>query len=116
MQQCLANTNTSSKDSTNAGAVQPFVQLVCTEGGSKLSLSQLSQTIFEMIVGGTDTSVNTMTYCLLLLAENPAAQEKLFEEINRVVGSDGAPSWKHVKRSGLHRAGDPRNVPPPPPA
>lgn len=97
VQQCLANT---SNDSANPSAVQPFVQLVCkayaTEGGSKLSLSQLSQTIFEMIVGGTDTSVNTMTYCLLLLAENPVAQEKLYEEINRVVGSDGAPGWKHV--------------------
>jgi len=67
---CLRSANEQPTSTTGAG-LEPFIQLVCRaylEGnrtGTKLTHSQLAQIVFEMIAGGTDTSVNSMAYILL---------------------------------------------------
>ena len=40
----------------------------------------------ELLAGGTDTSVNALAYCFLLLAEHQDCQQRVFDEVQRVIG------------------------------
>ena len=41
---------------------------------------------------GTDTSIFTMQWCVGLLVEHPEIQEKVAQEVDRIVGRDRLPS------------------------
>lgn len=86
---------------SDAQRFQPFIQLVCRasqEEDAKLTKAELAQVVFEMIAGGTDTSVNSMAYTCLLLAENSVAQDQLRDEVRRVVRDDPVPDWKQTSQ------------------
>nr|XP_014694538.2 LOW QUALITY PROTEIN: cytochrome P450 2U1 [Equus asinus] len=48
--------------------------------------------IGDLFFAGTDTTTNSLLWCLLYMSLNPEVQEKVHEEIERVVGPDRAPS------------------------
>lgn len=48
--------------------------------------------IGDLFIAGTDTTTNSLLWCLLYMSLNPGIQEKVYEEIERVVGADRAPS------------------------
>ncbi|XP_058150369.1 cytochrome P450 2U1 [Dasypus novemcinctus] len=48
--------------------------------------------ISDLFIAGTDTTTNTLLWCLLYMSLNPDVQEKVHEEIERVIGPDRAPS------------------------
>ncbi|XP_012879182.1 PREDICTED: cytochrome P450 2U1 [Dipodomys ordii] len=48
--------------------------------------------ISDLFFAGTDTTTNSLLWCLLYMSLNPDVQEKVHEEIERVIGSDRAPS------------------------
>ncbi|XP_004703511.3 cytochrome P450 2U1, partial [Echinops telfairi] len=46
----------------------------------------------DLFIAGTDTTTNSLLWCLLYMALHPDVQEKVHEEIQRVIGRDRAPS------------------------
>ncbi|KAM5287571.1 cytochrome P450 2U1 [Hipposideros larvatus] len=48
--------------------------------------------IGDLFFAGTDTTTNSVLWCLLYMSLNPGVQEKVYEEIKRVIGADRAPS------------------------
>ncbi|XP_059517955.1 cytochrome P450 2U1 [Myotis daubentonii] len=49
--------------------------------------------ISDLFVAGTDTTSNSLLWCLLYMSLNPDVQEKVHEEIERVIGADRVPSF-----------------------
>uniref|UniRef100_A0A8I3WN74 Cytochrome P450 n=1 Tax=Callithrix jacchus TaxID=9483 RepID=A0A8I3WN74_CALJA len=48
--------------------------------------------IGDLFIAGTDTTTNSLLWCLLYMSLNPEVQEKVHEEIERVIGTNRAPS------------------------
>ncbi|XP_036887801.1 cytochrome P450 2U1 isoform X2 [Sturnira hondurensis] len=48
--------------------------------------------IGDLFIAGTDTTTNSLLWCLLYMSLNPDIQDKVHEEIERVIGADRAPS------------------------
>ncbi|KAM4834305.1 cytochrome P450 2U1 isoform 1-T2 [Thomomys bottae] len=48
--------------------------------------------IGDLFIAGTDTTTNSLLWCLLYMSLNPDVQEKVHEEIERVIGCERAPS------------------------
>uniref|UniRef100_A0A7N9C9E2 Cytochrome P450 n=1 Tax=Macaca fascicularis TaxID=9541 RepID=A0A7N9C9E2_MACFA len=48
--------------------------------------------IGDLFIAGTDTTTNSLLWCLLYMSLNPDVQEKVHEEIERVIGANRAPS------------------------
>ncbi|XP_027399673.1 cytochrome P450 2U1 isoform X2 [Bos indicus] len=48
--------------------------------------------IGDLFIAGTDTTTNSLLWCLLYMSLHPNIQEKIHEEIARVIGADRAPS------------------------
>ncbi|XP_037686352.1 cytochrome P450 2U1 [Choloepus didactylus] len=48
--------------------------------------------IGDLFIAGTDTTTNSLLWCLLYMSLNLDVQEKVHEEIERVIGPDRAPS------------------------
>ncbi|XP_068135053.1 cytochrome P450 2G1-like isoform X2 [Hyperolius riggenbachi] len=51
----------------------------------------LLATIFEMFVGGTDTTANTLQFALLAMISYPRIQEQMQKELDEVIGPDRLP-------------------------
>uniref|UniRef100_A0A8C9PAX7 Cytochrome P450 n=1 Tax=Spermophilus dauricus TaxID=99837 RepID=A0A8C9PAX7_SPEDA len=48
--------------------------------------------IGDLFIAGTDTTTNSLLWCLLYMSLNPDVQEKVHEEIERVIGPNRPPS------------------------
>jgi len=57
-----------------------------------LSVENLKYTMLDLFIAGAETTSTTLTWEFLLLALNPEKQQKLYEEIKRVVGTSRLPS------------------------
>lgn len=55
---------------------------------------QAWRAVMEIFGGGTDTTTNTLLYAMLLTSMNLEIQEKVQEEIDRVIGGDRQPSYE----------------------
>ncbi|XP_064419943.1 sterol 26-hydroxylase, mitochondrial-like isoform X2 [Latimeria chalumnae] len=58
----------------------------------KLSLSEIYTSLMELLLGGVDTTSNTMSWTLYHLAQEPARQERLYQEIISVCPPEQIPS------------------------
>jgi len=56
-----------------------------------LSLKETMTVIMDLMLGGIDTTAHSVAYMWYLLARNPEQQEKLREEVLRVVGPANSP-------------------------
>lgn len=56
------------------------------------SVKDLTYLIFDMFVGGSDTTVNTLKWIFLYLADNPRVQQRLQEEIEDALPKDTLPT------------------------
>ncbi|XP_062511027.1 aromatase-like isoform X2 [Corticium candelabrum] len=63
-----------------------LANLLKSEENGEVSSVDLEQCVLEMFLAGTDTSSVTMYYTLVALSDNPGIEEKVLEEITRVVG------------------------------
>ncbi|XP_072039062.1 steroid 17-alpha-hydroxylase/17,20 lyase-like [Amphiura filiformis] len=65
------------------------------EGSAKVdSLTDvhLLQTVGDMFIGGADTTTSSLHWSVALMVQHPEIQEKIAEEMDRVVGRDRPPS------------------------
>ncbi|KAL8206902.1 UNVERIFIED_CONTAM: cytochrome P450 2 subfamily U member 1 [Gekko kuhli] len=61
-------------------------------GESSFNEDYLLYIIADLFIAGTDTTTNTVLWCLLYLSLHPRVQEKVQEEIELVIGRDRCPS------------------------
>ncbi|XP_069602811.1 cytochrome P450 2C23-like isoform X2 [Ranitomeya imitator] len=54
-------------------------------------LTNLIETVFDMFLGGSETTAITMYFNLLILIKYPEIQDKVHEEIDQVIGQERAP-------------------------
>nr|XP_039248531.1 cytochrome P450 2U1-like [Styela clava] len=59
---------------------------------NKLQLIQYIRDLFE---AGTGTTSSTLCWAILCLAHYPKCQEKIADEVEKTLGSDGVPTMKH---------------------
>ncbi|XP_010639842.1 cytochrome P450 2U1 isoform X1 [Fukomys damarensis] len=84
----------------DAGSPQDFIDMYLLHaegergrhGGSSFSEDYLFYIIGDLFIAGTDTTTNSLLWCLLYLALHPDVQEKVHGEIERVIGPSRAPS------------------------
>ncbi|XP_060130287.1 cytochrome P450 2J2 [Zootoca vivipara] len=58
----------------------------------------LAQCIFDLFVAGTDTTTISLKWALLLLATHPDIQDKVYKEIEDVIGSAHSISYQDKKK------------------
>ncbi|KAJ7324679.1 hypothetical protein JRQ81_017699 [Phrynocephalus forsythii] len=58
----------------------------------------LVQCIFDLIVAGTETSTNSLQWGLLFLAHHPDIQEKVYKELEDVLGSSPSICYQDAKK------------------
>ncbi|ELV13699.1 Cytochrome P450 2U1, partial [Tupaia chinensis] len=61
-------------------------------GSSSFNEDYLFYIIGDLFIAGTDTTTNSLLWCLLYMSLHPDVQEKVHEEIRRVIGPSRAPS------------------------
>nr|XP_056705947.1 cytochrome P450 2J2-like [Euleptes europaea] len=59
----------------------------------------LAHSIFDLFIAGSDTTVTTLQWALLLIANHPDIQEKVYKEMEDVLGS--SQSYTHQDRKKL---------------
>lgn len=53
----------------------------------------LKGTLISLITGGSETGRTTIIWTLIAMADNPRKQQKVHEELDRVIGKDGLIRW-----------------------
>uniref|UniRef100_A0A8C6IJM4 Cytochrome P450 n=1 Tax=Mus spicilegus TaxID=10103 RepID=A0A8C6IJM4_MUSSI len=88
------------QESLDASNPQDFIDMYLLhmeeeQGASRRSSfdeDYLFYIIGDLFIAGTDTTTNSLLWCLLYMSLNPDVQKKVHEEIERVIGCDRAPS------------------------
>ncbi|CRK92923.1 CLUMA_CG006516, isoform A [Clunio marinus] len=64
------------------------VLLHASVDGKPLTNAEIAEEVDTFMFEGHDTVTSAITFGLYLLSQNPEAQEKIFEEVSRIVGDD----------------------------
>lgn len=64
-----------------------FLQ-ICDEDGNRMSHQQIRDEINTLIFAGHETTANTLSWTIMLLAQNPDVENKLLAEINSVLNGN----------------------------
>ncbi|KAI0158168.1 cytochrome P450 [Xylariaceae sp. FL1272] len=76
-----------------------------TKAGIQLDDSEIIGNAFIMFVAGHETTANTMHFTILELANNPAAQRQLQQDIDAILGRDSDPTtWDYEEKLGAMQA------------
>ena len=67
------------------------------EAGNRLSNQELRDEVITLLIAGHETTANALTWTLMLLAQNPAAEAKLMAEIQSVL-ADRPPTINDLPR------------------
>ncbi|XP_078083897.1 sterol 26-hydroxylase, mitochondrial-like [Mustelus asterias] len=70
----------------------------------KLSQSEIYSSITELLLGGVDTTANTLSWALYSLAKDPELQDSLHGEICSVSPSDQIPTAQDISKMTLLKA------------
>ncbi|CAO2600076.1 Cytochrome P450 2U1 [Lemmus lemmus] len=88
------------QESLDASSPQDFIDMYLlhmeeerrNSGCTSFNEDYLFYIIGDLFVAGTDTTTNSLLWCLLYMSVNPDVQKKVHEEIERVIGCDRLPS------------------------
>ncbi|XP_060684202.1 sterol 26-hydroxylase, mitochondrial-like [Hemiscyllium ocellatum] len=71
---------------------------------SEMNQSEIYSSITELLLGGVDTTANTLTWALYCLAKNPEVQERVFREIWSGCPGEQVPTAQDFSKMPLLRA------------
>ncbi|TRX93847.1 hypothetical protein FHL15_005229 [Xylaria flabelliformis] len=75
------------------------------KGGIQLNDSEIIGNAFIMFLAGHETTANVMHFTMLQLADNPAAQRRLQQDIDTILGRDTDPAtWNYEEKVGAMQA------------
>lgn len=66
-------------------------------GGSKLTDDEIFANTLTLLLGGEDTTANTMGWILAYLAMLPQVQERARQEVDATMGTEAIPTLAHIK-------------------
>ncbi|KAF7810152.1 geraniol 8-hydroxylase-like [Senna tora] len=77
-----------------------FLLKLKDEGDSKtpLTMTHLKSLLMDMVVGGSDTSSNTIEFAMAEMMRNPEVMKKAQEELDSVVGIDNVVEESHIHK------------------
>ncbi|MED6160094.1 hypothetical protein PIB30_048150 [Stylosanthes scabra] len=83
-----------------------FLLNLMDEGDSKtpLTMVQLKALLMDMVVGGSDTSSNTIEFAMAEMINNSEVMKKVQEELEAVVGRDNIVEESHIHKLPYLRA------------
>lgn len=64
------------------------VLLKATVDGKPLTDAEIAEEVDTFMFEGHDTVTSALSFCLYELSQNPKAQQKVYEEVTRIVGAD----------------------------
>lgn len=64
------------------------VLLKASVDGKPLNNTEIAEEVDTFMFEGHDTVTSALCFCLYLLSQNPKAQQKVYEEVTRIVGND----------------------------
>lgn len=67
------------------------------EDGKRMDLEQLHHEVLNICIGAYETTTNTLSWALYLLARHPDAEERLHAEVDRVLG-DRVPTFDDLPK------------------
>nr|XP_006819455.1 PREDICTED: 1,25-dihydroxyvitamin D(3) 24-hydroxylase, mitochondrial-like [Saccoglossus kowalevskii] len=65
---------------------------------NKISVEEIYANCTELLAAAVDTTSNTTLWCIYMLASNPDAQERLHQEVKKVIPDNEIPMPKHIDR------------------
>ena len=68
------------------------------EGGARLSDLEVYSNVMTLLLGGEDTTANTITWMLHYLSVMPPVQARAREEVDAVLGAEAMPTLAHLKQ------------------
>ncbi|MCJ8732766.1 hypothetical protein PDJAM_G00214970 [Pangasius djambal] len=63
---------------------------------TNMSKKDVYGSVTELLLGGVDTTSNTMTWALYLLSQDPKAQDTLYQEVNSIIKEDKIPTAEDI--------------------
>ena len=66
--------------------------MLAQEETGEIENDMINDLCMDLLIAGTDTSAQTVSWTLLLLANRPEVQAKVHEELDRVIGPDALPT------------------------
>ena len=66
--------------------------MLAQEETGEIESDMINDLCMDLLVAGTDTSAQTVSWTLLLLANRPEVQARVHEELDEVIGSDALPT------------------------
>ncbi|KAE8715041.1 Detected protein of confused Function [Hibiscus syriacus] len=91
------------KSENSLGEVNDFLQILIQlkdENDSKtpLTMDHIKALLLDMVVGGTDTSSNSIEFTLAEVINNPEVMKKAQKELDEVVGKDNIVEESHIHK------------------
>ncbi|XP_060732792.1 sterol 26-hydroxylase, mitochondrial-like isoform X2 [Tachysurus vachellii] len=65
---------------------------------TNMSKKDVYGSVTELLLGGVDTTSNTMMWALYLLSQDPKAQDALYQEVNSVIKGDKIPTAEDINK------------------
>ncbi|KXS19473.1 cytochrome P450 [Gonapodya prolifera JEL478] len=85
-----------STDGRHADMLDYFMRTTNFDGGVPDD-HELRDVCMNLIIAGRDTTAQTLTWVFYMLSSHPEVEAKCREEINRVFGKDGQPTYEKIK-------------------
>ncbi|KAB5577267.1 hypothetical protein PHYPO_G00207940 [Pangasianodon hypophthalmus] len=63
---------------------------------TNMSKKDVYGSVTELLLGGVDTTSNTMMWALYLLSQDPKAQDTLYQEVNSIIKGDKIPTAEDI--------------------
>jgi cytochrome P450 len=68
--------------------------LINNSSGESLAKDEVFDEVMSLLLAGHETTAHTLSWCLLLLAQNPDKQELAFDAVRKVLGRDKFPDFE----------------------
>ncbi|CAN8246386.1 unnamed protein product [Cochlearia groenlandica] len=90
----------SSVDDECKDFLQHLMKLKDQEKDSKvpISINHVKAVLVDMVIGGTDTSTNTIEFAMAELISNPGLMKRAQQELDEVVGNDNIVEESHITK------------------